>query len=248
MRRIAFVFSVLALASPAAARAQHEVTADLGISIPRGAFDRNTDTGFGFVGSYVYSFGASRTVGLGGTASFLNYGSTQRRAPLSNTIPDITVDVDTNNNMGFVQGLLQIAGPLTTLRPYVQGSGGLVWFATTTSLKDPRDGSTVLSDTNQSDVTWVIGAGGGLQLRVWEAKPEGGLSAYGLRGTAAEARRREPTRAWIDFGLRYLKGGDVEYLKEGSLVTDEGEFDVDPQLARSEIELLQAQIGVAVTF
>jgi hypothetical protein len=31
-------------------------------------------------------------------------------------------------------------------------------------------------------------------------------------------------------------------------VTDDGEFDIDPRLARSEIEVVQYQIGVAVTF
>ena len=63
----------------------------------------------------------------------------------------------------------------------------------------------------------------------------------------AEADPTRP-RLYVDVGARYLKGSEVEYLREGSLVTDDGEFDIDPRLARSEIEMVQYQVGVTVTF
>ncbi|HUF88929.1 MAG TPA: hypothetical protein VMR66_02980, partial [Gemmatimonadota bacterium] len=116
------------------------------------------------------------------------------------------------------------------------------FFYTTTSLKDTRTDETILSDTNQSDATWVWGGGGGVRFRVWEGRPDPEEAARRASGP------RSLPRAYVDVGARYLKGNEVEYLKEGSLVTDDGEFDIDPRLTRSEIEAVQYQIGVTVTF
>lgn len=239
MRPYAFAFiAVLAagvLAPPA--HAQHEGTMGLAISIPRGELDENTDTGFGFAGSYTYALTDNRAVGLGGSISFLTYGSTERRVPLSPTIPNIRVDVETSNNMGFLQGMLQIKAPTGGVKPYGQLTGGLAWFSTTTTLRDTRFDREILSDTNQSDATWVVGAGGGLQVRVWtgQAAP-----------TQGNEPPRPPARAYVDVGARYLRGGEVEYLKEGSLLTDEGQVRIDPVL--SDIELTQITLGVTVEF
>ena len=235
---------LLALLSPGVGQAQPEgpnlVAGALTISAPRGEFDDNTDTGFGFTGSYVRSITPNRVVGVGLSGSFLGYGSTRRRAPLSNTIPDITVDVETSNNTAFVLGLLEVRVP-GRIQPYIQAVGGGGFFYTTTSLEDTRTDEVIISDTNQSDGTWVWGGGGGLRFRVWESTPD-------PEEAAARGRDAPRPRLYVDVGARYLKGNEVEYLKEGSLVTDDGEFDIDPRLARSEIEVVQYQIGVSVTF
>ena len=245
MKRSAFaVLSTLALAVPSAAPAQTEgpnlVAGALTISSPRGEFDENTDTGFGFTGGYLRSITPNRVVGVGLSGSFLSYGSTRRRAPLSNTIPDITVEVETSNNTAFVLGMLEVRVP-GGFQPYVQATGGGGFFYTTTSLEDTRTDEVIISDTNQSDATWVWGGGGGLRFRVWESTPD-------PQREAARGPDLSRSRLYVDLGVRYLKGNEVEYLKEGSLVTDDGEFDIDPRLARSEIEVVQYQIGVAVTF
>lgn len=244
MRFLSCAFLVSLLALPGAASAQHQVTAGLAITDPRGEFDVNTDTGFGFTGSYLYALNPGRTVSIGLGGLFQSYGSTERRAQLSSTIPDITVDVETDNNTAFIQGLFQLKAPTGRVQPYAQGMGGYGWFFTTTSIENPFNGQTILSDTNQSDGTWIWGGGGGLLVRVYEGKPRSTLSAYEVVG----AQAREPVRAHIDAGARWLGAEEVEYLKEGSLVTEDGEFDIDPRLARSEIELLQYQIAVTVEF
>lgn len=240
MRRTAFAILVAALAAGFAAvpaRAQHEASVGLALSFPQGELDENTDTGFGFAGSYTYALTRNRAVGIGAAISVLSYGSTERRVPLSNTIPDIRVDVETSNDMGFVQGMLQLKAPGGAVQPYGNVTGGLAWFATTTTLRDRRFDQEVLSDTNQSDATWVLGAGGGLQIRVWTGQPD---PSYG------NEPRGEPTRAYVDVGARYMKGGEVDYLKEGSLVTPEGDVEIDP--VRSEIELTQVTVGVTFEF
>ena len=239
-----FAFALFLILVPGAAFGQPDgpnvASAALVISTPRGEFDDNTDTGFGFTGSYLRSITSNRVVGIGLSGSFLSYGSTSRRAPLSNTIPDITVEVETSNNTAFVLGVFEVRVP-GRIQPYLQATGGGGFFYTTTSLEDTRTDEVILSDTNQSDATWVWGGGGGLRFRVWESTPD---PQQATRGDEV----RPHARAYIDVGARYLKGNEVEYLKEGSLVTDDGEFDIDPRLARSEIEVVQYQIGVTVTF
>lgn len=243
MPRFAFVALLALLPSTALAQIEgaNQATAALAISTPRGQFDDNTDTGFGFTGAYVRSVTSNRVVGIGLSGTFLSYGSTSRRVPLSTTIPDITVDVETSNNTVFLLGLLEIRVP-GTFQPYVQAVGGGGFFYTTTSLENTRTDETILSDTNQSDATWVWGGGGGVRFQVWEGRPDP------EEATRRPDRPRSLPRAYVDVGARYLKGNEVEYLKEGSLVTDDGEFDIDPRLARSEIEAVQYQIGVTVTF
>lgn len=229
--------SVAAFAQPEGA---NQVSAALTISVPRGQFDDNTDTGWGFTGTYLRSITPNRVVGVGLSGSFLGYGSTSRRVPLSNTIPDILVDVETKNNTAFVTGLLEVRLP-GPIQPYLQAVAGGGFFYTTTSLEDTRNNQVILSDTNQSDATWVWGGGGGIRFRLWKGQP------VDENGPTVSRDRARP-RAYVDVGARYLKGNEVEYLKEGSLVTDDGEFDIDPRLARSEIEVVQYQVGVTVTF
>ncbi|MDX1623551.1 MAG: hypothetical protein R3199_06190 [Gemmatimonadota bacterium] len=242
MRRTAFadlaLLSALLLAAPSAALAQHEASAALVISVPLDEFDDNTDTGFGFQASYVRALHPSRAIAIGATGSFLNYGSAERRVALSPTIPDIRADVETNNNMGFLQGLIRLKAPLDVVQPYVQGTAGLGFFATTTTLEDIVTDEAVISDTNQSDVTYVWGGGGGMQIHVYTSEQTAEMETAG----------REPMRVYLDVGAHYLEGGEAEYLREGSLVTDEGRFDLDRRLVESEIELAQVRIGVSFEF
>lgn len=238
------VVAMAGLALPSAVSAQHQASIGLAISVPRGAFDENTDTGFGLGGGYMYALDPAGVVSLGATGSFLNYGNVRRRTGLSSTIPDIRVDVETRNDIAFFQGALQLRAPTGAVQPYLVGTGGFGVFWTTTSLEDPLTDQPIISDTNQSDATLVYGGGVGLQVKVWEGGgDDGGISAWTLAGDDGE-----PTRAWIDVGARYLKGGDVEYLREGTLLTDDGEIDIDQRLVRSEIELVQWQVGLTVTF
>ena len=234
----------LALTAPAdPARAQHQVTAAFVATDPRGEFDLNTDTGFGFTGSYLYAFGRQRVFALGATGTVQSYGRTSRRAILSPTIPDIRVDVETTNNNAYLQGIAQLKAPTGAVQPYAVATGGLGWFFTTTSLEDRFTDTVVLSDTNQSDGTWVLGGGGGLLIRIYQGQPRPDVDGQGR-----VVGERDPVRAYLDLGARFLRGGEVEYLTEGTLVTDDGEVDLDERLVESEIEAMQYQVGLTVEF
>jgi hypothetical protein len=231
MRRLVFALTALLLV-PGLAHAQHRLGAALAITDPLGEFDVNTDTGYGFAMWYRHPFGPHNALAIGVDGSLHGYGSTTRRAPLSPTIPEIMVDIETNNSTTYLEGSLEVAAPSGRFRPYALLSGGAGFFFTTSNLQDPETGEVILSDTNQSDWTWIWRAGGGLRYRVHERSREG----------------REPARIFVDIGATRLAGGDVEYLREGSLVTEDGEFDLDRQLTHSEIELILWWVGVAFEF
>lgn len=244
VRSLSIALGLALSALPDPALAQHQVTAAFAITDPRGQFDANTDTGYGFTGSYLYAFGQDRIFGLGLTGLVQSYGRTGRRAPLSPTIPDLRVDVETTNNTAMIQGLVQLKAPTGAVQPYLQGTGGFGWFFTTTSLQNRFTDETILSDTNQSDGTWIWGGGGGLLIRVYEGDPRPDVDARGR----VLGQGRDPVRAYLDVGARAVRGDRVQYLTEGSLVTDEGEVDIDRRLVESEIEAVQYQIGLTVEF
>jgi hypothetical protein len=231
MRRLVFALTVLLL-MPDLADAQHRAGAALAITEPRGEFDANTDTGYGFAMWYRYAFGPGDALAIGADGSVNGYGSARRRAPLSTTIPEITVDIETSNSTAFLQGSFEVLSPRGRFRPYGLLSGGAGLFFTTSSLEDPETDEVILSDTNHSDWTWIWSVGGGVRYLVHERPREG----------------REPARFFVDLGATRLMGGDVEYLREGSLVTEDGDFDLDRRLTHSDIEIIFWRVGVAVQF
>lgn len=232
MHRPTSVLLAVLLLLPAAASAQHRIGAGLAVSDPRGEFDQNTDTGWGLAAWYRYGLAGEGVLSIGVNGAFQSYGSARRRAPLSGTIPDIRVDVETTNNTSYVQGAVELEVPSGAVRPYAMLAGGLGAFYTTTTLEDPFTDRTVLTHTNQSDWTWIWGAGGGVRVRVHEAQRPG----------------RRPSRLFVDVGAMWQEGDEVEYLREGTLVTDQGEYDIDRRIARSEVELMLYRVGVTYEF
>ena len=89
------------------------------------------------------------------------------------------------------------------------------------------------SSTNLEDVVFSYGAGGGLMIRV-KKKSENGSEGS------------KQTEILVDFRVRYLFGGEADYLKEGSIRRDSGNVEFD--ITRSRTDLLTFNIGVAFTF
>ena len=230
MNRSTFVLFVLLLVTPAAALAQHRAGIAFALSTPRGEFDRNTDTGYGLTAWYRYPLGSALSIGANG--GFQTYGSSERRVPLSTTIPDILVDVETTNSTAHLQGALELEAPAGGFKPYALLTGGFGFFQTTTSLKDAETDQTIISDTNQSDWNWLWGAGGGLRFQIHEV----------------QRLQRAPARLYLDLGATWQRGDEVEYLREGSLITDDGEVDIDRRLVRSEIEFVMYRLGIHFEF
>jgi hypothetical protein len=83
------------------------------------------------------------------------------------------------------------------------------------------------------DITFGYGVGGGLMIRVYEA-------------TRKQIKKHGLSAVYIDLGMRYLKGGEAEYLKEGSIVITNG--DVIYNVSKSTTDIITGHIGVTFDF
>jgi opacity protein-like surface antigen len=110
------------------------------------------------------------------------------------------------------------------VRPYVDGLIGFKYLYTNTTIEIDTENSP--SDTNLSDVTLSYGVGGGVQVQLTSS-------------------RRRPV-VLLDAGVRYLRGGRAEYLREGSIQREDGVVFFD--VLRSRTDVVTAQVGVTFRF
>lgn len=190
------------------------------LGIPRGEFDRYVDESFGLGGFLVYNLDRAGRFGLRLDASWLVYGSETVTRPLSLTIPRVSVDVTTENQI-----LSSYIGPQLSLRsgsvtPYLNVGVGLSYFFTESSVSDVDDHfEEIVSSTNFDDLTTSWMTGGGLLVGVSRA-------------------------VHITLSAQYLRNGRTRYLREGSIreYTD-GTVWFDP--IESATDLLVLQLGVS---
>lgn len=194
------------------------------LGFPEGDFkDHNKRTGFG--GNLEALLVKTGPASMGLNIGYLNYGSETRRERFSTTIPDVMVDVNRTNNILNFHLLFHIAPDFSTFIPYAEGLFGGSYIFTETRI-DSRE-EDVASSTNFDDFTWSYGAGGGFMIHVY-SNPDNEISDV-----------------YIDFKVRYLFGGKAEYLKEGSVVIEDGIAYFTPE--KSKTDLLTASLGVAVS-
>ena len=75
--------------------------ADFLVGLPQGAFKNNVNrAGYGITGNIGFAPSGYAYM-LGVEFGFMNYGTEKRREPFSTTIPDVTVDVETQNNFAM---------------------------------------------------------------------------------------------------------------------------------------------------
>ena len=149
--------------------------------------------------------------------------------PFSTTIPDVVVDVDRSNNLVNFHLLFQIAPPTGNVRPYGELLFGGAYLFTETSINS-RGTEEVASNTNFDDFAWNYGVGGGVLINIYSPEQSEG-NFYAL---------------FLDLKVRYLFGTEAEYLKEGSVIIQNGTAYYD--VSKSKTDLLTAQLGVMVYF
>jgi len=221
------------LSFTAAAQPFFQANANFMIGNPQGEFKDNIENnGFGFNGHFLYQLPASYfNVGL--SISYLIYGSETREEPWSQTIPDVKVDVTTTNSIFYSHLLLRIQPPTGIVRPYIDGLFGFGHFSTNTSVEDQEydDDHEIASTNHASDTALNYGFGGGTMIRVWDAK---------------QYTEDHIGEVSVDLGVRYLKGGEAEYLKENSIQINDGNLSY--QKLRSKTDILTYHIGVTFNF
>lgn len=226
-----FLFSLL-LVGTAQAQLRPQGSLNFSVGVPQGAFERHVDN----VGLGINAFGG---VGLGRTPIVIGvdlgaqiYGFERRNEPFSNTIPDVTVDVETTNNILLAHLLLRIQPPTGMVQPYLDGLFGLKHFSTETSIHNENfnDGDPIASSTNFSDTALSYGVGGGLSVQVYRGR--GGRGK--VRGV------------YVNAGIQYLLGSEAEYLKEGSIERRNGQVFFTTEYSKTD--MLIPQLGAVLKF
>ena len=210
--------------------------ADAGINFdvgaPQGKFRDNLDrNGYGGSISGVIHPGGS-ILGLGVELGILNYGHESRTEPLSTTIPDVRVRVSNTNN--FINGhlFLRLRQRFGALEPYADGLVGFNYLYTESKIENLRGDEDIASSVNLDDGTFSYGIGGGVMIRLADIDiDDPNIQKLGIS---------------LDFKVRYLRGGNAEYLKEGSISRENGNILYDVQKSRTDMILYQ--FGVMANF
>ena len=232
---MATMLMILLFMSMGQAQSIFQAGANFTLGFPQGEFHDNVETvGIGGTGHFALNFPQS-PLSVGASVGFLIYGRETDVLPFSQTIPHVFVDVTTTNSILLGHLFLRLQPPQGKILPYLDGIIGFNYLWTETSIEDQDTPGydKIASTTQLDDITFCYGVGGGLMFRVWQA-PEIKPGRRGLQGV------------YVDVGIRYLKGGEAEYLKEGSIEIEDGSVNYD--INKSTTDILTAHIGASFAF
>jgi hypothetical protein len=214
---------------PATASGEPRFMGGLSLSVgqPRGAFHRYVANGVGVGGHGLYRVDREGIFALRLDGGFLNYGRETLRVPL-NTGPGggrVQLDLTTTNNIFWLGAGPQLMAPRGVVRPYVNGTAGFSYFATTSSVKGRNNEESFAEDTNFDDAQFSWGGGAGVLVPLY---------------------RNARSLVFLDLGARYHDNGrNVRYLREGG-IRDLPNGDLQLDVIRSRADLLTWHVGVSV--
>ncbi|MDA0378453.1 MAG: hypothetical protein O2899_03085, partial [Bacteroidetes bacterium] len=203
---VALFASLLFLAAPVQAQINAEGALTFTVGVPQGEFGDQLDaTGFGGNLNFAVGFpGSPVLVGL--DAGYLIYGHERRNEPFSTTIPDVTVDVVTDNSVASGHVFLRFKPNLPVIQPYADGLFGFKYFATQTRIESEAfEQNEITRSTNFDDTALSYGFGGGVKINVFTPTGDNG-----------------PGGVHLDLGARYLIGKEASYLQKGSIRRESG--------------------------
>lgn len=230
---IAVLILLLSSQSGFSQRGQFGIAFSAGL--PQSEFHETlNDNGFGVDGNLAFRLGES-PFSLGAEFGYLIYGSESRNVPFSQTIPDVYVDVETSNNILQSFVFLRAQNDKGAIRPYLDGLLGFNYLFTRTSIQDDSffQEEEIAGSTNYDDFAFSYGGGGGVMIRLHDPDPD------------AEPIDKRAT-ILLDLRLRYLYGGEAEYLRQGGIERINGEVLLNP--VRSRTDMLTFNIGLAFVF
>ncbi|OGU57504.1 MAG: hypothetical protein A2V66_12535 [Ignavibacteria bacterium RBG_13_36_8] len=197
------------------------------LGIPQGEFKEKVDRlGYGFqVHGTLWSPGVLQPFTIGANFGYLIYGEESRASRLSNSIPDVMVDVDRQNSLINFHLLFQVSPFTGDVRPYIEGLFGGAYIFTKTQVESEWSDEPVFESTNFDDFTWSYGGGAGILIKL--AEDLGSFSTL-----------------FLDLKARFVFGTEAEYLREGDITIDQSNGDIYYNVARSKTDLLTIHIGV----
>lgn len=204
-------------------RLRFQVAPKFLVGVPVGQFGEKIGASPGVAVDFTVRAGRT-PISVGAAFDYLRYGTETRRIALFPDVPEVVSDVNTTNNLIRTHALVRIQPQTGRVRPYAEGLVGFSYVFTRTAvdLGDEGDGA---ATTHLGDFAPSIGAGGGVTI---------GLASW------SEAR------LGLDIGVRYLTGGEVDYLAQGELQRHETGVTFEP--TRSAASLFGLQIGVSIDF
>jgi len=222
---------VILLLQAGAVPAQTGLEGNLGflVGVPQKEFADQVNTGGGFGGEFLWA-PAAGPLAVGVSLNYLIYGSETRTEPFSSSIPDVEVDVTTTNSIVLGHLFLRAQTRQGPVQPYVDALVGFDYLFTETSIKDDDwhdEDQGVFSTTNFDDSAFSWGFGGGCMIPVWQ-----------------EATGK--VQVLVDLQGHYLRGGEAEYLKKGSIRRENGKVSYD--VSQSRTDLLLLKLGASVRF
>jgi hypothetical protein len=197
------------------------VGGDFAISQPKGEFATNVPTGFGFDLTGMFKIDPKGYFNLRADVGGVQYGRERQQVNFPNT-GRVSLDLETDNRIGFGSIGVQLQNPDGWFRPYANAAVAATYFWTESSIKDNDNSETIASTTNFDDWSraWIFG--GGLMI------PFG-------RSIGA-----------LNLGARYHYGARARYLREGDITDNpDGSININPR--ESKTDLVLWQIGVTFT-
>jgi opacity protein-like surface antigen len=196
------------------------------ISQPTEEFGQNIGNFLGGGGTVKYNLLSAGWLGARFDISGMSYGKETRSVPLSETIGSrILVDLTTRNTITSLTWAPEVAKPSGRIRPYANVGYSLLLFRTTSSFSSSEDEG--VSTTNYKDSTGAWVYGGGLRFLV-------GPSA---------------SPASLDFGVRYHRGGNVSYLREGGIQDNpDGSITISPLTSRTPFVVYTIGVKVRIPY
>lgn len=224
---------ILFSTSLAGAQSPFQAGINFSVGFPQDEFKENIDNiGLGLSGHFCYNIQRS-PIFVGASFGFLIYGRETRKEPLSTTIPDVVVNVETTNNILLGHLLLRVQPPMQygIIKPYVEGLFGFNYLWTETKVKDWEWDEDIISSKNYDDAAMSYGGGAGLMIQVYQGRKKESKGLYAIN---------------INLGFRYLFGGEAEYLKKGDIHRKNGNVTYSP--SKSTTDLLNVNIGIVFNF
>jgi hypothetical protein len=225
----AVCFIIFAITSSGYSQERFQIGLNFTLGYPQGEFNKNLDSsGLGASGYFTYRL-PKTPISIGASAGILVYGSDTREDFLQSSIPEVMVDVTTRNYILNCHFLLRVQPFDGQFRPYLDGLIGFNYLWTETGIYDQSGGvfDEIASSVNLSDFAFSYGVGGGFMVSLYQREK----SAFAI---------------CVDSGIRYLKGGNAEYLKEGDIIRQDGELIYN--VSYSKTDLFTVHIGVVFSF
>lgn len=193
---------------------------DFVVAQPVGEFADYVDSGFGGSLHVVVPVEPTGSLGFRVGLDYIVYGHETEYTSYAG----FPLEITRSNNILAAGVGAQVTSPAGPIRPYLNGTVGLSYFFTQSSLSGRySSGDDFDSRTNYEDVTYAWTGGAGLYIPL----------------TAGN------TPVSLDLGARYHANGRARYLREGS-IEETGGGGVTYTPIESETNLVVYQLGISI--